>query len=189
VPNLVLHRPSSLPRQPDPNSLYSPRRLDPALLHDHIELLHRTACRLCRSSYDAEDLVQETLARVLTRPRLLRNENAAGYLLRALRNTQANRRRTASRRPPTVSLAQTDPPGRAQSSFDALEVMRAIAAAPKHYRDAVVAIDLEGLTYKQAARELHTPLGTLTTRVARGRQHVARALSEPAVPMGATRGQ
>ncbi|HSJ72687.1 MAG TPA: sigma factor, partial [Miltoncostaeaceae bacterium] len=48
---------------------------------------------------DAEDLVQETYARVLARPRLLRNEDDLGYLLRALRNTFVSARRARARRP------------------------------------------------------------------------------------------
>lgn len=101
-----------------------------------------------------EDLVQDTFANVLARPRLLRNENEVGYLLRAPRNTHANRHRAAARLPPTVPLHETDPGCRADAAaaFDAREVFTAIAAAPKHYRDAVVAVDIGGLSYLQAAR-------------------------------------
>ena len=62
-------------------------RLDPARLGDHLDRLYRAAWALSGSREDAEDLVQETYARVLARPRLLRNEDDLGYLLRALRNT------------------------------------------------------------------------------------------------------
>ena len=73
-------------------------RLDPARLGDHLDRLYRAAWALCGSREDAEDLVQETYARVLARPRVLRNEDDLGYLLRALRNTFLNRRRAESRR-------------------------------------------------------------------------------------------
>ena len=63
------------------------RTLDPARLGDHLDRLYRAAWALCGSREDAEDLVQETYARLLARPRLLRNEDDLGYLLRALRNT------------------------------------------------------------------------------------------------------
>ncbi len=167
------------------------RRLDPARLADHIDVLYRTARRLCGSSPDAEDLLQDTFARVLTRPRLLRNENEVGYLLRALRNTHANRCRASNRRPPTVPLQQTDLACRDVNAdaLDAREVMTAIAAAPKHYRDAIVAVDIEGMSYKQAARHLRTPVATITTRVARGRKHVAQALGEPAGWVGGLGGE
>ena len=74
------------------------RTLDPARLGDHLDRLYRAAWALCGSREDAEDLVQETYARLLARPRLLRNEDDLGYLLRALRNTFLNQKRTESRR-------------------------------------------------------------------------------------------
>ena len=54
--------------------------------------------------------------------------------------------------------------------------MEAIASAPAHYRDAVIAVDLFGLSYGEAARSLRTREATITSRLHRGRQHVARAL-------------
>src|SRR5881628_2803387 len=100
------------------------RRLDPARLGDHIDRLYRAAWALSGSREDAEDLVQETYARLLARPRLLRKEDDLGYLLRALRNTFLNQRRTESRRlkpdplPDQLDLV-VDP--RALQPHDALE--------------------------------------------------------------------
>jgi RNA polymerase sigma-70 factor, ECF subfamily len=74
------------------------RTLDPARLGDHLDRLFRAAWALCGSREDAEDLVQETYARVLAKPRLLRNEDDLGYLMRALRNTFYSRLKTESRR-------------------------------------------------------------------------------------------
>lgn len=54
--------------------------------------------------------------------------------------------------------------------------MDAIASAPAQYRDAVIAVDLLGLSYSEAARSLHTREATITSRLHRGRQHVARSL-------------
>ena len=64
------------------------RRLDPEDLGDHLDRLYRAAWALCGRREDAEDLVQETYARVLARPRWLRREDDFAYLLRALRNVQ-----------------------------------------------------------------------------------------------------
>ena len=75
------------------------RRLDPNQLGDHIDRLYRAAWALCGSREDAEDLVQDTYARVLQRPRMLRSEEDIGYLLRVLRNTHFSRLRAAARRP------------------------------------------------------------------------------------------
>ena len=61
------------------------RSLEPSRLGDHLDRLYRAAWALSGSREDAEDLVQETYTRVLGRPRLLRNEDDFGYLLRALR--------------------------------------------------------------------------------------------------------
>jgi RNA polymerase sigma-70 factor, ECF subfamily len=74
------------------------RPLDPARVGDHLDRLYRASWALCGSREDAEDLVQETYARVLARPRLLRNDDDLGYLLRALRNTFLNQKRSESRR-------------------------------------------------------------------------------------------
>lgn len=141
---------------------------------------YRAARSLCGSSHEAEDLVQDTCANVLARPRLLRNENEVGYLLRGLRKTHTNRQRAGARRLRTVPLDETDPSCRPDqtAAFDAREVLTAVASAPKHHRDAVVAVDIEGLSYKQAACRLPTPEATIATRVSRGRQHVAPVLSQ-----------
>ncbi|MDE3132176.1 MAG: hypothetical protein KGL16_13585, partial [Acidobacteriota bacterium] len=63
------------------------RQLDPESLGDHLDRLYRAAWSLCGSREEAEDLVQETFARVLLKPRFLRSEDDIGYLLRVLRNT------------------------------------------------------------------------------------------------------
>jgi RNA polymerase sigma-70 factor, ECF subfamily len=175
-------------QQPDPRSGHLPRPLDPMVLTDHIDMLYRAAWALCGSRHEAEDLVQDTFAQVLKRPRLLRNDNEVGYLLRALRNTNATRHRVAMRRPITVPLVETESNDRTDDAgtFDARELMQAIAATPQPYRDAVVAVDVVGLSYRQAARHLRTREATITSRLFRGRQHIARALAEPA---GARRGR
>ncbi|HEY1518510.1 MAG TPA: RNA polymerase sigma factor [Solirubrobacteraceae bacterium] len=153
--------------------------LDPDRLGDYIEPMYRAAWALCGSRYDAEDLVQETFLNVLKRPRLLRDGNEIGYLLRALRNTYSSRYRTAARRPAERQLFDDDDPAApfTEESISSRELMEAVASAPPIYRDAVIAVDLVGLSYREAARALHTREETITTRLHRGRQHVARALS------------
>ena len=80
------------------------RQLDPERLGDHIDRLYRAAWGLCGSREATEDLVQETFARVLRKPRFLRSEDDTGYLLRVLRNTFFSQRRSAARRPQTAPL-------------------------------------------------------------------------------------
>jgi RNA polymerase sigma-70 factor (ECF subfamily) len=158
------------------------RRLDPARLGDHIDRLYRAAWALCGSREDAEDLVQETYARLLQRPRLLRNEDDLGYLLRALRNTFLNQRRTESRRlrsdplPEQLDLV-ADPHAREpHAAVEAGELYAAIAALPDDFRDVLVAVDVAGLSYKEAARALKTKEGTVMSRLYRARQDVVRRI-------------
>src|SRR6266566_6266086 len=91
----------------------SMRILDPQSLGGHVDRLYRAAWGLCGSREDAEDLVQETFARVLSRPRVLHGEDDLYYLMKVLRNTFLSSRRTASRRPLTIAtlddVAVADP--------------------------------------------------------------------------------
>lgn len=156
------------------------RFLEPRALVDHRAVLYRVARLLCPSHHEAEDLVQETFARVLARPRLVRREADLPYLLQALRNTHTTSCRGAARRPMTVPMRTVDPVAAVDvpAMVEARRVIAAIAATPRLYREAVVAVDLLGLSYKQAARRLGTRRATLNTRVFRGRAHVARLLND-----------
>jgi RNA polymerase sigma-70 factor, ECF subfamily len=156
------------------------RRLEPARLGDHIDRLYRAAWALTGRREDAEDLVQETYARVLARPRLLRREDDLGYLLRALRNTFLTQKRTAGRRlrpdPLPDELDAVADPHEAQphAALEAGEVYAAIASLPDDYRDVLVAVDISGLSYKEAARALRIREGTVMSRLYRARQQVVR---------------
>ena len=163
-------------------AVHAERQLDPARLGDHIDRLYRAAWALCGSRTDAEDLVQETYARVLARPRLLRNEDDLGYLLRALRNTFLTQKRTESRRlrpaplPDELELV-ADPWAREpQAALEARELYAAVAALPAGFRDVLVAVDITGLSYEEAARALRIPIGTVMSRLYRARQQVVRRL-------------
>jgi len=165
-----------------PRRTPGPGVLDPEVLYRHIDQLYRVAWALCGSRHDAEDLVQETFLNVLKRPRVLRDGNEIGYLLRALRNTYSSRYRSGVQRRRDRSLAEDDAASSRDTGFEAREIMEAIAGAPAAYRDAVVAVDLLGLSYREAARALRTRESTITTRLHRGRQHVARALEGESSP-------
>ena len=145
------------------------RRLNPDDLGDHLDRLYRAAWGLCGDRQEAEDLVQDTYAHVLARPRWLRGDDDLGYLLRALRNTQVSRARARARRPQTTELGERaeqrtrwDP----ERADDVTALFDAIAGLPRDFREALVAIDLIGLTYREAARALRVP---------RGDDHDARA--------------
>jgi RNA polymerase sigma-70 factor (ECF subfamily) len=165
------------------------RILDPQSLTQHVDRLYRAAWALCGSREDAEDLVQETFVRVLARPRLLSGEDELYYLLRVLRNTFLTGRRTASRRPVTtatledISAADPRPTGRPEQAAEMQEVYATIAALPEDRRLALVAVDVLGLSYREAARALQVPEATITTRLFRARRQVAAQLAgEEAAP-------
>jgi hypothetical protein len=105
-----------------------------AVLTKHVDRLYRAAWALCGSREDAEDLVQETFARVLSRPRVLRGDDELYYLMRVLRNTFFTSRRTASRRPVTVATledvvaADPRPMGQPEQALEMQEVYATIAS-------------------------------------------------------------
>ncbi|MCW3031576.1 MAG: hypothetical protein QOF54_116 [Solirubrobacteraceae bacterium] len=163
------------------------RILDPQSLGQHVDRLYRAAWGLCGSREDAEDLVQETFARVLSRPRMLRGDDELYYLMSVLRNTFLTGRRTASRRPVTVATlddvvaADPKPIGRPEQALEIQEVYATIAQLPEDFRMALVAVDVLGLSYREAARALNVREATITTRLFRARKQVATRLSDDAV--------
>jgi RNA polymerase sigma-70 factor (ECF subfamily) len=158
------------------------RQLDPEALGDHIDRLFRAAWSLCGSREEAEDLVQETFSRVLRKPRILRSEDDLGYLLRVLRNTFFSQRRTAARRPQTTALPddldllEDRSAIQPESRLESAELYAAISALPDDFRDALIAIDVVGLSYREAAHALRVREATITTRLHRARQRVAKSL-------------
>src|SRR5947209_13323065 len=157
-------------------------QLDPGALGDHIDRLYRAAWGLTGSREDAEDLVQDTFARVLRRPRFLRSEDDLGYLLRVLRNTYFSSRRTAARRPQLTDLpddfdrVEDRAAVRPDAHLESRELYAAISALPDDFRDALIAVDVVGLSYREAANALGTREATITTRLHRARHRVAAAL-------------
>jgi len=159
--------------------------LDPEVLHQHVDRLYRSAWALCGSREDAEDLVQETFARVLARPRVLRADGELYYLMRALRNTFLKTGRTASRRPVTVAeladvaVADPRPMGQPEQAFEVRELFATIAGLSEDFRLALVAVDVLGLSYRESARALGVRETTITTRLFRARKQVAERLDRP----------
>ena len=158
------------------------KRLHPEALGAHLGRLSRAASVLCGSRESAEDLVQETIAKILARPRWLHGEDELPYLTQALRNTFVTSTRTAARRPHAVTtLEEVDPAdgrtgARPEEALITGQVFPAIARLPESFRLALVAVDIAGLSYREAARVLGAPEATVTTRLYRARQRVAREL-------------
>jgi RNA polymerase sigma-70 factor, ECF subfamily len=158
------------------------RLLDPDSLGDHVDRLYRAAWGLCGSREDAEDLVQETYAKVLAKPRFVRNTDDLGYLLRVLRNTFYSGHRTAQRRPQTTPIPEDYEPAdrrtatRPEEAFEAREVFEVIAALAPDFRDALIAVDVAGLSYREAAKLLGAKEATITSRLFRARGQVAAGM-------------
>lgn len=169
----------------DGDSTASPHRLDPSRLGDHVDRLFRAAWALCGRREDAEDLVQETYALVLARPRWLRRDDDLGYLLRVLRNTHVSRLRANGRRPAEVPLddhveavshlVSWDP----EAAIEVGALFSAIARLPAAFREALVAVDVVGLSYREAGAALGVAEATVTTRLHRARARVASELVRP----------
>src|SRR5437763_13125319 len=125
------------------------RRLDPATVGDHLDRLYRAALAYCGSRERADDLVQDTYVRVLSRPRFLRNNDDLGYLLRVMRNTFISEQRRTSSRPPVTTADELDwiEDPRAPQPQDVAEthlLYETIAELPRDFRDALVAADVAG---------------------------------------------
>jgi RNA polymerase sigma-70 factor (ECF subfamily) len=160
------------------------RILDPQSLGQHVDRLYRAAWGLCGSREDAEDLVQETFAKVLSRPRVIHGDDDLFYLMRVLRNTFLTSRRTAGRRPLTVATledvvtADPKPMSRPEQALEMQEVYATIAELPEDFRMTLVAVDVLGLSYREAARALNVREATITTRLFRARKQVAARLAD-----------
>jgi RNA polymerase sigma-70 factor, ECF subfamily len=149
-----------------------------------VDRLYRAAWALTGSREDAEDLVQDTFAKILTRPRFLRGEDDLWYLMRTLKNVFLSQRRTLAAKSTSVALDEEIDPVEAPAALrpdqaaETREVYVAIAALPDGLREALVAIDVAGLSYEEAAKALRVRQGTITSRLFRARARVAQALGE-----------
>ena len=157
------------------------RELASERLADHLGSLFRAAYALCGSRDEADDLVQETYARVLRRPRWLRSGRERAYLMRVLRNVWYDTRNSAARRREIpMELDELDFAADARADPDVLVETRAayaaIAGLSAPLRETIVAVDIVGLSYKEAARALRTGEGTIMSRLYNARRKAAEAM-------------
>lgn len=179
-------------------------RLFEKLILPHEQSLYGPAYALTRSTSDAEDLVQETMLRAYDRFDTFRSDGSPrAWLHTIMRNLFFNAYRKKSREPKHVSLDQFDPaasggtgggvavalesPAAQQPSVTSPErivlsqmegaaVLEAVRHLPTEYRQVVALADIQGLPYQEIADQLNIPVGTVRSRLSRGRERVRRAV-------------
>lgn len=133
--------------------------------------LRRFARSLTRNPHDADDVVQIAVERALTRiAQWRRDTRLDGWMFKIVRNAWIDEVR-ARKRHGEIFLAEDAGSAEAAGSLDdALSIRAAMSRLPEEQRSAVSLVLVEGLSYKEAADVLEVPIGTLTSRLARGRQ-------------------
>jgi len=168
----------------------------------HMPALYTAALRLTRNPADAEDLVQETYLKAYRAfDSFSEGTNLKAWLYRILTNTYINSYRAAKRRPEVTDvedvedlylyhrLAPGDGSGRsaeeeALAGFTDDEVKQAIEALPDVFRIAVLLADVEGFSYREIAEITEVPIGTVMSRIHRGRRALQKTLAEYAQARG-----
>jgi RNA polymerase sigma-70 factor (ECF subfamily) len=158
----------------------------------HAPQLYAVALRLTHQHCDAEDLVQDTLARAYAKfYQFTPGTNLGGWLYRILLSTFYSGCRQRTRRPVEVLIAEQDargrpalPPAARSAEAEALgrlgdsDVVRALAALPDVYKTVIYLADVEGYRYGEIAGVLDVPVGTVMSRIHRGRAMLRAKLSE-----------
>ncbi|HEY8338962.1 MAG TPA: sigma-70 family RNA polymerase sigma factor [Egibacteraceae bacterium] len=171
----------------------------------YLDQLYSAALRFTRNPADAEDLVQETFAKAYAAFHQFQpGTNLKAWLYRILTNTYINAYRREQRRPTEVSAdAQRDDDTSDFSLYDRIaettaapaevevlrrltddEVKEALANLPEQFRIAVYLADVEGFSYAEIAEIMGTPIGTVMSRLHRGRTALHKALYDFAVKRG-----
>ncbi|HTT85945.1 MAG TPA: sigma-70 family RNA polymerase sigma factor [Acidimicrobiales bacterium] len=169
----------------------------------HMQALYTAALRMTRNPADAEDLVQETFLKAYRAfDRYEDGTNLRAWLYKILTNTFINSYRAAKRRPEKADVEDVEDlylyrrlgelrgdEGRSAEDevFDRFtddEVKLAIESLPEAFRIAVLLADVEGFSYKEIADITEVPIGTVMSRIHRGRKALQKALLDFAVQRG-----
>jgi len=156
----------------------------------HEPSLYGPAMALTRSASDAEDLVQETLLRAYDRFDTYRSDGSPrAWLHTIMRNLFYNMYRKKSREPRQISLENADgtaieqptapnasPERQVLSQLEGAALLQAVRTLPEEYRRVVAMADLQGMAYQEIAEDLAIPVGTVRSRLSRGRERVRRSL-------------
>jgi RNA polymerase sigma-70 factor (ECF subfamily) len=158
--------------------------------------VYRVARRLVSSREEAEDLVQETYARAFRSWRSYTpGTNLRAWLFRILTNLNIDRGRREQRSPSTQPLEEgdyflynrleadsgSDDEARIVERLSQDEIVQALAEVPHDFRDVIVLVDIGDFTYQDAAQILDIPIGTVMSRLHRGRRILKKELAEASV--------
>lgn len=170
---------------PSESSCNMGRTID-AIRDDIVQLLprlRRFARTIARHAHDADDLVQVTVERALTRCDQLRPDSRLeGWMFGIMRNAWIDEVRARVRRDRVFAPeeAAANVGGGHDEAMNAHAIQSAMQRLPEEQRMAIGLVLVEGLSYKEAADVMEVPIGTLTSRLARGREALAALLSESA---------
>jgi RNA polymerase sigma-70 factor (ECF subfamily) len=156
------------------------------LVLPHLDDAYALACLLLRNETDAQDVVQEAVLRALRFYDGQRDGNERAWLLTIVRNCcfTWHRRRRPDRLSVSYSDAESSPQlhdtspvdGRAVQSSEQAAITRALSRLPEEYREVVVLRDVQDLSYREISEVVGVPLGTVMSRLARGRKRLASLL-------------
>ncbi|MCB2224412.1 MAG: sigma-70 family RNA polymerase sigma factor [Actinobacteria bacterium] len=172
---------------------------------EFVPQLYAAALRMTRHAADAEDVLQEALLRAYRGYGTFKaGTNLKAWLYRILTNTFINKYRSASRRPSEVELGELEDlylykrlgsdlggasPSAEEEALDLFvdeDIKEAVEGLPENFRLPVILADVEGFSYKEIAEIMDVPIGTVMSRLHRGRKALQRTLWRVAEERGIT---
>jgi len=163
---------------------------------EHMDAIYNAALRMAKDETEAEDLVQDTYLRAYRFfDRFQRGTSVKAWLFKILKNIFINNFKKQAKTPEHVDFTQlkrsedepvspSDPEEELLYRFFGDELMRAMDALPEEFRLVIFLSDVQGFSYKEIAKIVDCPIGTVMSRLHRGRKLLRKSLSEYASELG-----